>query len=114
MPARKQAARAAEFLDEMADFEERHQRASRRARPVDGVAVEVTLHGEHVVDPRAAPASDTSGLAAPSGTARIGSGQRGVNEQPGGSSPSGGTAALIACSRVPGAPPGIDASRPRV
>ena len=42
------------------------------------------------------------------------SGQRGVNAQPGGSWPSGGTVPWIARSRVPGAPPGIEAISPRV
>ena len=95
----------------MPDFEQRHQlsrdrqdlRFDRRARGDSTSTVPVPPS-----ERRSSP-----------GCAHVGhgskrSGHRGANAQPGGSWPSGGTVPWIACRRDPGAPPGIDASRPRV
>jgi hypothetical protein len=41
-------------------------------------------------------------------------GHRGVKQHPGGSAPGAGTVPGIAVSGVPGAPPGMEPSRPRV
>ena len=109
---RKQPALAAEVLDEVADLEERHQRrASRidRRRAVE-VARGVTGMRTGIRDRRSQPVAGCAStrlepIADSAARTRSPDGSIAERRAP---------LPWIACKPLPGAPPGIDASRPRV
>ena len=107
-----------ELLREMADLEQRRHRAASvgfdrgcRAGSTSTVrGVRCCAAVKTPVSPRGRDVCRD----ARSHTARTGAGSAARTSSPAAAAPSGGTVPWIARSRVPGAPPGIEASRPRV